>query len=73
MKAVAIPGEREIAGPRGWLHTGDLAEIGRQIFIRGRLKDVLVLSNGSSPGRGARDLADAVFEQGILIGENDRS
>jgi len=31
----------------GWLHTGDLAEIrdGR-IFIRGRLKDVLVLSNG---------------------------
>ncbi len=57
----------------GWLHTGDLAEIrdGR-IFIRGRLKDVLVLSNGEKLPPQDVELAilgDGVFEQGILIGE----
>src|SRR6266581_4239625 len=56
-----------------WLHTGDLAEIrdGR-IFIRGRLKDVLVLSNGEKLPPQDVELAilgDGVFEQGILIGE----
>src|SRR4029077_11388491 len=57
----------------GWLHTGDLAEIrdGR-IFIRGRLKDVLVLSNGEKLPPQDVELAilgDETFEQGILIGE----
>ena len=57
----------------GWLHTGDLAEIrdGR-IFIRGRLKDVLVLSNGEKLPPQDVELAilgDGVFEQCILIGE----
>src|SRR5882672_5514598 len=57
----------------GWLHTGDLAEIkdGR-IFIRGRLKDVLVLSNGEKLPPQDVELAilgDPTFEQGILIGE----
>jgi len=57
----------------GWLHTGDLAEIrdGR-IYIRGRLKDVLVLSNGEKLPPQDVELAilgDGVFEQGILIGE----
>ena len=57
----------------GWLHTGDLAEIrdGR-IFIRGRLKDVLVLSNGEKLPPQDVELAilgDGVFEQGILVGE----
>ncbi len=57
----------------GWLHTGDLAEIrdGR-IYIRGRLKDVLVLSNGEKlPPQDVElsILGDGVFEQGILIGE----
>jgi long-chain acyl-CoA synthetase len=57
----------------GWLHTGDLAEIrdGR-IFIRGRLKDVLVLSNGEKLPPQDVELAilgDATFEQGVLIGE----
>ena len=57
----------------GWLHTGDLAEIrdGR-IFIRGRLKDVLVLSNGEKLPPQDVELAilgDGVFEHGILIGE----
>jgi long-chain acyl-CoA synthetase len=56
-----------------WLHTGDLAEIkdGR-IFIRGRLKDVLVLSNGEKLPPQDVELAilgDQTFEQAILIGE----
>ena len=57
----------------GWLHTGDLAEIrdGR-IFIRGRLKDVLVLSNGEKLPPQDVELAilgDQIFEQAILVGE----
>jgi len=57
----------------GWLHTGDLAEIvdGR-IYIRGRLKDVLVLSNGEKLPPQDVELAilgDATFEQAVLIGE----
>ncbi len=57
----------------GWLHTGDLAEIsGGRITIRGRLKDVLVLSNGEKLPPQDVELAilgDAAFEQGVLIGE----
>jgi len=57
----------------GWLHTGDLAEItGGRIYIRGRLKDVLVLSNGEKLPPQDVELAilgDATFEQGVLIGE----
>jgi long-chain acyl-CoA synthetase len=57
----------------GWLHTGDLAEItDRRIYIRGRLKDVLVLSNGEKLPPQDVELAilgDATFEQGVLIGE----
>jgi long-chain acyl-CoA synthetase len=57
----------------GWLHTGDLAEItDRRIYIRGRLKDVLVLSNGEKLPPQDVELAilgDATFEQGVLVGE----
>ena len=57
----------------GWLHTGDLAEIkdGR-IYIRGRAKDILVLSNGEKlPPQEAEFaiLHDPVFEQVMLVGE----
>ncbi len=59
--------------PEGWLHTGDLAEIrSGRIFIRGRLKDVLVLSNGEKLPPQDVELAilgDLAFEQGMLIGE----
>ena len=57
----------------GWLHSGDLAEIlGEKIFIRGRLKDVLVLSNGEKlPPQDVEIaiLGDTTFEQGMLVGE----
>ncbi len=59
--------------PDGWLHTGDLAEIrdGR-IAIRGRAKDILVMSNGEKLPPQDCEFAimhDPVFEQAMLVGE----
>src|SRR3989454_459588 len=66
-------GGTRVWGGEGWLHTGDLAEIrDSRIFIRGRLKDVLVLSNGEKLPPQDVELAilgDGAFEQGVLIGE----
>jgi len=57
----------------GWLHTGDLAEIhGTRIAIKGRAKDILVMSNGEKlPPQDVEFaiLHDPVFEQAMLIGE----
>ena len=57
----------------GWLHTGDVAEIrGGKIYIRGRMKDVLVLSNGEKLPPHDVELAilrDPAFEQVMLVGE----
>jgi len=57
----------------GWLHTGDLAEIrDGKVYIRGRAKDILVLSNGEKlPPQDAEFaiLHDPVFEQVMLVGE----
>ena len=57
----------------GWLHTGDVAELkdGR-IHIRGRAKDILVLSNGEKlPPQDVEFaiLHDPIFEQVMLVGE----
>jgi long-chain acyl-CoA synthetase len=59
--------------PDGWLSTGDLGEWrdGR-LAIRGRLKDVLVLSNGEKLPPQDVELAilgDVAFEQLMLVGE----
>jgi long-chain acyl-CoA synthetase len=57
----------------GWLHTGDLADIrAGRIYIRGRAKDVLVMSNGEKVPPHEVELAvlhDPVFEQVMLVGE----
>lgn len=59
----------------GWLHTGDQVQIddGR-IHITGRLKDILVLSNGEkvppSEMEGAIML-DPLFEHAMLLGEGE--
>ena len=57
----------------GWLNTGDVAEMrGERIYIRGRIKDIMVLSNGEKfPPQDAENaiLADPLFEQAILVGE----
>jgi long-chain acyl-CoA synthetase len=62
-----------VLGPGGWLNTGDQADIrdGR-IAIKGRTKDILVLSNGEKlPPADAETaiLDDPVFEQVMLMGE----
>ena len=58
---------------QGWLHTGDIADIrGRKIYIRGRLKDILVMSNGEKLPPQDVEFAltrDPVFEQVMLVGE----
>jgi long-chain acyl-CoA synthetase len=57
----------------GWLATGDVAELrGGKLYIRGRVKDILVLSNGEKLPPQDAELAilrDPVFEQAMLVGE----
>ncbi|MEN8170097.1 MAG: long-chain fatty acid--CoA ligase [Pseudomonadota bacterium] len=58
----------------GWLRTGDQASIGPRghIHITGRLKDIIVLSNGEKVSPSDMEQAivtDAVFEQVMVIGE----
>ncbi len=61
---------------QGWLHTGDQARISDSghIYITGRIKDILVLSNGEKVPPGdieAAILMDDTFEQALVIGEGE--
>ena len=64
---------QEEIDPQGWLHTGDIAEIkDNKIFIRGRLKDILVTSTGEKVAPAdieAVTTLDPLFEQAMVIGE----
>jgi len=58
----------------GWLHTGDQARIADSghIYITGRIKDILVLSNGEKIPPGDMELAislDPLIEQVMVLGE----
>jgi len=57
----------------GWLRTGDQARLeGRYLYITGRLKDILVLSNGEKVPPADMEMAiglDPLFEQVLVIGE----
>jgi long-chain acyl-CoA synthetase len=58
----------------GWLHTGDQGRIGPRghLYITGRLKDILVLSNGEKVAPADMEMAiamDPLFEQALVIGE----
>ena len=57
----------------GWLRTGDIAEIiDGKIFIRGRIKDILVTSTGEKIPRADLEVAighDTLFEQIVVVGE----
>ncbi|HID37127.1 MAG TPA: long-chain fatty acid--CoA ligase, partial [Ghiorsea sp.] len=57
----------------GWLHSGDIAKIvDGQIYITGRIKDILVLSNGEKvPPTDIEDaiLQDSWVDQVMVVGE----
>ncbi len=59
--------------PDGWLHTGDQARLqDGHIVITGRIKDILVLSNGEKIPPGDMEVAialDPMFEQVVVVGE----
>jgi long-chain acyl-CoA synthetase len=60
----------------GWLHTGDQARISQtgHIYITGRIKDILVLSNGEKVPPADIESAiqsDELFDQALLIGEGE--
>ncbi len=65
---------RKIIDSEGWLHTGDKASIRKDhIYITGRLKEILVLSNSEKVPPVDLEMAivlDPLFDQAMVIGEN---
>ncbi|ROR29841.1 AMP-dependent synthetase/ligase [Inmirania thermothiophila] len=65
---------RRVIDAEGWLHTGDKArldEAGR-IYITGRIKDIIVLSNGEKISPADMEMAiaaDPAIEQVMIVGE----
>ena len=64
----------QVIDPDGWLHTGDQARIddSNHIYITGRIKDILVLSNGEKIPPGDMESAialDPLVEQVLVVGE----
>lgn len=64
---------KEVIDESGWFHTGDKAKIeSNHIYITGRIKEIIVLSNGEKVPPSDIELAignDPIFEQVIVIGE----
>lgn len=64
---------RTTIDPDGWLHTGDKARIHNDhIYITGRLKEILVLSNGEKIPPADIEMAicaDPLFDQALVVGE----
>ncbi len=65
---------RETVDAEGWLHTGDKARIGERghITITGRLKEIIVLSNGEKVPPADMEMAiamDPVIDQVMVYGE----
>ena len=64
---------KEVIDSDGWFHTGDKAKIeNNHIYITGRIKEIIVLSNGEKVPPSDIELAiatDPLFEQIIVIGE----
>lgn len=66
---------REIIDVDGWLHTGDQASIDHgHIYITGRIKDILVMSNGEKIPPMDMELAICLLpaaDQALVIGEGE--
>lgn len=66
-------GTRAVIDDEGWFHTGDVVEVrDSRIYIRGRVKDVIVLSNGEKvPPADVEEAIqqDPAFEQAMVVGE----
>jgi len=64
---------REIIDARGWLHTGDVAEIKNgRLFIIGRLTEILVLATGLKVNASlieAEIRRDNLVDQALIVGE----
>lgn len=64
---------KEVIDSDGWFHTGDVAKIENEhIYITGRIKEIIVLSNGEKVPPSDIELAianDSLFEQVIILGE----
>jgi long-chain acyl-CoA synthetase len=65
---------REAIGPDGWLNTGDIAHISDSghVYITGRLKEIIVMSNGEKIPPTDMELAilhDPLFDQVMVFGE----
>jgi long-chain acyl-CoA synthetase len=64
---------KETIDEDGWLRTGDKARIEHNhIFITGRIKEIIVLSNGEKVSPSDMELhiaLDPLFEQAMVIGE----
>ena len=65
---------RQMIQPDGWLNSGDTARIDERghVFITGRLKEIIVLSNGEKVPPVDMESAivrDPLFEQVMLLGE----
>jgi long-chain acyl-CoA synthetase len=65
----------EVIDPDGWLHTGDQARIeAGRIYITGRIKDILVMSNGEKIPPADMETAicaDSLIDQALVVGEGE--
>lgn len=66
---------KEMIDADGWLHTGDKARIdnNNQIYITGRIKEIIVLANGEKIPPADMEMAiclDGLFEQAMVVGDN---
>jgi long-chain acyl-CoA synthetase len=65
---------RQIIDADGWLHTGDKARIeDGQLYITGRLKEIIVLANGEKVPPADLEMAicrDQLFSQAMVVGDD---
>jgi long-chain acyl-CoA synthetase len=64
----------EMVDAEGWLHTGDQARVAADghLHITGRIKDILVLSNGEKVPPGDMEMAitlDPLLDRALVVGE----